>query len=279
MVAVAFGYGRALTEPTQHSLAGSGGNLVFFEWPNEDASFIALLSHGYGEHARRYDHVADRLVAEGATVYAPDHMGHGLSDGERALVAQGEMLTADLHLVADIARGAHPGLPVVLIGHSMGGIVATRYAQKHPGELTALVLSGPVIGGNAAMFGLLEMDPIPEIPIDPAVLSRDPETGAKYAADPLVYHGPFHRESLEMFKRSVDDVADGGSFGDLPVLWMHGSEDQLAPLEEARVAIERIRGPRTEEKVYEGAQHEIFNETNREEVLDDTVEFLHRPLA
>jgi len=135
-----------------------------------------------------------------------------------------------------------------------------------------------VIGGNPALFGLLEMDPIPEIPIDPAVLSRDPETGVKYAADPLVYHGPFHRASLEMFKRSVDEVAQGGSFGELPVLWIHGSEDQLAPLEEARVAIERIRGARTVEKVYEGAQHEIFNETNREEVLDDTVEFLHRSL-
>jgi alpha-beta hydrolase superfamily lysophospholipase len=63
------------------------------------------------------------------------------------------------------------------------------------------------------------------------------------------------------------------------VLWIHGSEDALAPLEETRVAIEKIRGPRTEEKVYYGAQHEIFNETNREEVLDDTVEFLNRSLG
>ncbi len=99
-----------MPEPTQHSLSGSGGNLVFFEWPNDDATFIALIAHGYGEHARRYDHVADRLVAEGAMVYAPDHIGHGLSEGERALVEHGEMLTADLHLVAEIARGAHPGL-------------------------------------------------------------------------------------------------------------------------------------------------------------------------
>ena len=279
MVTVAFGSGQALTEPSQHSLAGSGGNLVFFEWPNEDATFVALIAHGYGEHARRYDHVAERLVAEGATVYAPDHIGHGLSDGERALVAQGEALTADLHLVAEIASGAHSGLPVVLIGHSMGGIVATRYAQKHPGELSALVLSGPAIGGNAEIMGLLGLDPIPEIPIDPGVLSRDPETGAKYAADPLVYHGPFHRATLEMLKQSVDDVAGGGSFGDLPVLWIHGSEDALAPYGETQVAVERIRGPRTEEKVYEGARHEIFNETNREEVLDDTVGFLHRSLG
>ncbi|MDQ3759323.1 MAG: lysophospholipase [Actinomycetota bacterium] len=268
-----------MTEPTQHSLSGSGGELVFFEWPNDDASFIALIAHGYGEHARRYDHVAERLVSEGATVYAPDHLGHGLSEGERALVAQGEALTADLHLVAEIARGAHPGLPVVLIGHSMGGIVATRYAQRHPDELTALVLSGPVIGGNAAIMGLLELDPIPEIPIDPDVLSRDPETGAKYATDPLVYHGPFHRETLEMLRKAVSDIAEGGGFDDLPVLWIHGSVDALAPLEETRPAVERLRGPRTESKVYEGAKHEIFNETNRDEVLDDTMGFLRRALS
>lgn len=267
-----------VNEPIAHSLSGSGGNLVFHEWANDAATFVALVAHGYAEHSRRYDHVAERLVAEGAVVYAPDHIGHGLSEGERALVVEGEAMTADLHLVAGIARGAHPGLPVVLVGHSMGGIVATRYAQKHPGELDALVLSGPVIGGNAAIMSLLELDPIPEVPIDPAVLSRDPETGAEYAADPLVYHGPFHRETLTMLKTAVDEVAAGGSFGDLPVLWIHGSEDALAPLEETRPAVERIRGPRTEERVYEGARHEIFNETNREEVLDDMIEFLRRAL-
>jgi alpha-beta hydrolase superfamily lysophospholipase len=268
-----------MAEPTQHSLSGSAGELIFFEWPNPDAAFIALIAHGYGEHARRYDHVADRLVAEGATVYAPDHLGHGLSEGERALVAEGEALSSDLHQVAEIARGAHSGLPVVLIGHSMGGIVATRYAQRHPGELAALVLSGPAIGGNAAIMGLLELDPIPDVPIDPDVLSRDPENGARYAADPLVYHGPFHRPTLEMLQLAVSAIAAGSGFGDLPVLWMHGSEDAIAPLEETRPAVERLRGPRTEEKVYEGARHEIFNETNREEVLNDTMDFIHRALG
>jgi len=267
-----------MPEPVQHSLAGSGGDLVFFEWQNESATFVALVAHGYGEHSRRYDHVADRLVSEGATVFAPDHIGHGLSEGERALVEHGEQMTADLHLVAEIARGAHPGLPVVLIGHSMGGIIATRFAQGHPGELAALVLSGPVIGGNSQIMGLLELDPIPEVPIDPDILSRDPETGAKYAADPLVYHGPFHRATLEMLKESVSTIAKSDGFGELPVLWIHGSEDALAPLDETRPAVERLRGPRTEEKVYEGARHEIFNETNREEVLDDVADFLRRAL-
>ena len=252
---------------------------MFFEWPNEAPSFIALIAHGYAEHARRYDHVAERLVGEGATVYAPDHMGHGLSEGERALVQNGEGMTADLHLVAEIARGAHPELPVALIGHSMGGLISTRYAQMHEGELDALILSGPVIGGNPEIQGLLALDPIPEVPIDPAVLSRDPAVGAAYTADPLVYSGPFRRETLESLFAAMDRVGAGPGFGDLPTLWIHGSDDALAPIDYTRKAMDRLRGPRTEEKVYEGARHEIFNETNRHEVLDDTVEFLRRTLG
>src|SRR2546426_543265 len=81
-------------------------------------------------------------------------------------------------------RAEHPDRPVALIGHSMGGIVAARYAQLYGEELAALVLSGPPLGGNPAFEALLEMDPFPDIPIDPEVLSRNPEVGRAYAEDP-----------------------------------------------------------------------------------------------
>ena len=84
----------------------------------------------------------------------------------------------------------------MLIGHSMGGLVATRYAQLHGSELAALVLSGPAIGGNPGIEALLAMDPIPDLPIDPSTLSRDPEVGRTYLEDPLVWHGPFRRATL-----------------------------------------------------------------------------------
>ena len=259
-------------------LEGARGRLVVHRWRDGDPRFVVLLSHGYGEHAGRYEHVAQRLVDEGAAVYAPDHLGHGKSEGERAHCEDGEDFSADLHEVAERARAEHPGLPVVLVGHSMGGLIATRYAQKHPGELDALVLSGPVIGGSPDIEMLLTFDPIPEIPIDPDVLSRDPAVGRAYADDPLVWHGGFKRPTLEAMVAGIQAVAAGPSLGSLPTLWIHGSEDQLVPLETTRAAIERIRGERFEERVYEGARHEVFNETNKDEVIDDVVAFVRRTL-
>jgi alpha-beta hydrolase superfamily lysophospholipase len=248
-------------------------------WSGDGAPrFVVLLAHGYGEHAGRYEHVAAMLVDLGAIVYAPDHLGHGRSTGERALVADIETLVTDLHDVAERAHSDHPGLPVALIGHSMGGLIAARFAQRYLDELSALVLSGPVVGGNPGFELLLGMDPIPEIPIDPAVLSRDATVGAAYAADPLVYHGPFHKETLQALVASADAVAAGGAFGDLPTLWVHGSADQLVPYDVTAATMETIKGTSLQHKVYDGAAHEVFNETNNDEVLGDVKRFLQTTL-
>src|SRR3954447_1297847 len=260
-------------------IAGTRGRIVVHRWDAGDARYVVLLSHGYGEHARRYDHVAERLNRDGAVVYAPDHWGHGRSDGERALAEDLEGAVEDLHLVAQTAADEHPGLPIALIGHSMGGLIAARYGQRYGDEIDALVLSGPAVGGNPDLQMLAELDPIPEIPIDPSVLPRDPAVGEAYAADPLVYHGPFRRETLLGFGAAVTAVAEGGTFGDLPTLWIHGEDDQLVPVVHTRPAIEAVKGARFEEELYAGARHEIFNETNRDEVLDDVVAFLGRTVT
>jgi alpha-beta hydrolase superfamily lysophospholipase len=259
-------------------IATGRGTLVVHTWENDDARYVVLLSHGYGEHARRYDHVAAALVADGAVVYAPDHHGHGRSDGERALADNLEGAVEDLHLVAEQAEADNPGRPMVLIGHSMGGLIATRYGQRYGEELSALVLSGPAVGGNPEIEALAQLDPIPDVPIDPAVLSRDPAVGQGYADDPLVYHGPFRRETLLGFGAAVAAVATGGTFGGLPTFWIHGEADQLVPVQYTRPAIENVRGEHFEEKIYPEARHEIFNEINRDEVIADVLEFINRSM-
>ena len=233
-----------------------------------------VIVHGIAEHSGRYEHVAQRFAADGATVYAADHIGHGHSEGERGLIDDVDDLVADLGTVIELAASEHPDLPMALVAHSLGGIVATRYVQSSPAGLAALVLSGPVIGGNPAFKALLDLDPLPDVPIDPAALSRDPAVGETYAADELIYHGALQRRTLESIFAAVDKIAAGPALGELPLCWLHGELDPLAPLDATRPVVDRIHGQDFEAHIYPGAMHEIFNEINQAEVLDDASAFI-----
>jgi alpha-beta hydrolase superfamily lysophospholipase len=265
-----------MTARTTEEIAGARGALAVVDWPLEDPRRVVVIAHGYGEHIGRYEHVAEALREHGAAVSGLDHHGHGTSEGEAALVEDFGDLLSDLDLVVDRSAATHPGVPLVLLGHSLGGLIATRYAQTRGSKLTGLVISAPVIGGNPDIEALLGMDPIPDVPIPPEALSRDPEVGRAYAADPLVYHGPFKRQTLEALFGAVREVAAGPSLGTLPTLWIHGEHDGLAPLGPTREAIAHVRGEDLEEHVYAGAMHEVLNETNKAEVLADVNAFLAR---
>ncbi|MEU5694882.1 alpha/beta fold hydrolase [Actinosynnema sp. NPDC020468] len=256
----------------ESNVPGHAGELRVRTWPNLDATWLAVLVHGYGEHSGRYRHVADALVAAGALVVAPDLPGHGGSDGPRAVVPDLDGLVLD---VAAAVSSAASDLPTVLVGHDLGGLVATRYAQLRP--LTALVLSAPLLGAWEGLDALGQAE-VPDTPIDPELLSGDPEVGERYSADPLVWHGAFPRATLEAVERGLDEVNFGPALEDLPVLWLHGDADELVPLADTRTGTDRIRGLLFEERIYPGARHEVFNETGRDAVLADVVEFVHRVL-
>ena len=258
------------------TLQGSEGAISVRVWENPRARHVVVIAHGYGEHIGRYGHVAPRLVANGASVWGPDHLGHGCSNGERVLVRDFEHVVEDLHRVLTLARTPNSHLPIVLIGHSMGGMIAARYAQRYGAGLAGLVLSGPAVGRLDAVEQLLALPQIPDTPIDPDVLSRDHAVGQAYASDPLVYHGAFKRPTLEAMHAVLASIAAGSGFGDLPTLWLHGSDDKLVPVEGARNGLAPLRGTDFTERIYEGARHEVFNETNQHEVLDDLCRFIER---
>ncbi|MGW2829905.1 alpha/beta fold hydrolase [Streptomyces sp. NPDC001286] len=263
-----------MADAREHVVTGSRGSIRVREWPAPRPRYVALVVHGYGEHIGRYEELAGVLVGHGAAVFGPDHMGHGRSAGERVLIEDFEEVVGDLHAVAEPARRTYPGVPVVVVGHSMGGLIAARYAQRHGDRLAALVLSGPVIGAWELPGRLLALDEIPDTPISPAALSRDPAVGAAYAADPLVWHGPMKRPTVEAFARTLATVAEGGDVGRLPLLWLHGDDDRIVPLSGSRVGIEALGGGRHTERIYRGARHEVFHETDRAQVFADLTRFL-----
>jgi alpha-beta hydrolase superfamily lysophospholipase len=254
---------------------GRHGKLAARTWRGPDQpTHIVIVAHGYGEHIGRYERLADALVRNGAAVYAVDHVGHGKSEGERVLVEDFEDIVDDLHALDGTARHEHPDLPVVLLGHSMGGLIAARYAQLYGNTLAALVLSSPVVGRWDAVSQLLAVDEIPDAPLDVTTLSRDPAVGETYAADPLVWHGPFKRTTLQALRRGLETIAAGPSVGDLPLMWVHGEDDQLVPIEGSRTGIEHPRGARFVERTYPQARHELFNELNADDVIVEVAEFI-----
>jgi alpha-beta hydrolase superfamily lysophospholipase len=266
---------RELMTTTKNlELSGSHGRLFVRRWCVPNPSRVVVIAHGIGEHSGRYEHVARRFADDGATVYAPDHAGHGRSGGEFGHIDDIEDLAEDLGLVIDLAREENPDLPLALVAHSLGGLITTRYLQRNGTDgLAALVLSGPFYG-NPGYEALLGMDPLPEVEIDTAILSRDPAVGEAYAADELVYHGPGDRETLQAVFDAVPAVKSGPELGEVPICWVQGELDALAPLDVTKAEVERLHGPDFEAHVYTGAMHEVFNETNKDEVLDDVSAFV-----
>ena len=250
--------------------------------PAGPATGVVLLCHGLGEHSGRYANVVDALVPDGWAVYGLDHRGHGLSGGRRAhLDAYADWL-ADYHTFRRAVVARHPGLPVFLLGHSMGGQIALAYALDHQDDLRGLVLSAPALASNAVpkqvvplLMGLSRIAPtLRPAGIDGTKVSKDPAVIAAYQADPLVYQGnPTLGLSAALF-RQFGPLVERSRGLRIPLLLQHGSADVLADPAGTR-ALEAAHGsPDATVRWYEGLWHEIYNEPERDVPLSDLREWL-----
>src|SRR5271154_6902038 len=138
------------TTRTERTFDGLGGvRIVYDVWtPDVPARAVVVLPHVFGEHPRRYDHVAQRFGEAGLVTYALDHRGHGRSGGKRMLVRNITEYTADFATLVGIARREHPALKRVVLGHSMGGGIVFAYGVERPDDYDMMVLSGPAVAAQ-----------------------------------------------------------------------------------------------------------------------------------
>ncbi|MFD1814485.1 alpha/beta hydrolase [Rhodococcus gannanensis] len=274
----------------QDSFTGNHGTRIDYDiWtPDGDPVAVLVLAHGLGEHARRYDHVVARLLDLGIVVYAPDHRGHGRSGGKRVELKEWRDFTDDLHRVFGIARAAHPGLPVYLLGHSMGGAIALDYALGHQADLAGLILSGPAVdvtSGTPAVvvaIGKIVGKYLPGLPVenlDANLVSRDPKVVAAYNADPLVHHGKVPAGIARGMILNAESLPARLPSLTLPLLLLHGEQDGLAKVDGSRMIASTAGTADLTYKEYPGLYHEIFNEPEQDEVLDDVVGWLKAHLS
>jgi alpha-beta hydrolase superfamily lysophospholipase len=239
--------------------------LYYQAWPVEPARGHVIISHGFAEHSGRYAHVAAALNEEGLAVWAPDHRGHGQSQGERANIESVWSAVADLDLLVDVVRRAAPDAPVFLVGHSMGGLIAAAYAIEHQDRLHGLALSGALLHIAPELLSLADLPEIPDLGLADAV-SRDPQVVSAYKEDPLVYLGPPPRGFLEAAGQ-VEEVRARLPELTLPVLVMHGSGDLLVSPQALRDVVASVASEDVTSVLWPGLWHEIFNEPERDAVI------------
>jgi len=256
---------------------GTEGTVFYRAWkPVEEVRRVVVIVHGYAEHSGRYTHVAAALTERGSAVFAEDHLGHGRSAGERALITDFEHIVGDLERLAGIAREEHPGAPLIFAVHSMGGLLTARYAQRHPDRVAGLILLGAVIGDWTWARDVLELPEMPDPPDDWIGMSRDPATVEQYTTDPLVYRDRYQRPLLEAEVVALDRCNAETDRVTMPVLFLHGHADPFVAYRTSLDAACRFPTDDLTVRVFPGARHELVNETNRTEVIDEILRFVER---
>lgn len=253
------------------------------EWlPAGDALGTVVIAHGVNEHGGRYEHVAERLCAAGWMVAAADHRGHGRSGGRRAAVERFDHYVSDLDtyiawVLIDAPR------PLFLLGHSLGGLIAVAYALRHADRLAGLILTSPAVVLPSSVSPLqVRMGRLlsryaanlPVIPLQRDKVSRDPDVVHAYLTDPLVHTGNIRaRTGAEILDATLDVQSRAGEIT-LPLLAMQGTVDMLVDPSAARWMTEHVGSADTTLKIYEGLYHEVLNEPEREQVIDDVIAWL-----
>lgn len=253
---------------------GTGINL--HSWPLANARAVVIFQHGFNAHGGHMQWPAEQFNATGYACYAVDLRGRGKSDGERYFVRDFGDYLADLQLAFDRARADHPGLPIFLIGHSAGGVIATSYALKHQAQLAGLICHSfafrvPAprvalnllqwIGGFLPRLGVLKLKN--------ADFSRDPAHVAMMDADPLIANETQPARTVgEMWKADKRLEVSFGAFS-MPILIIHGTEDHATLPVGSQYFFDRAGSADKTLTLYDGHYHDLLADTGKERVMAD----------
>ena len=254
-------------------------NIYYQGWlPDGGVKAVLLIIHGLGEHSGRYTNVINHFVPLGYAIYGFDHIGHGKSDGEREVIDRFEDYIGPLTIYLNMVKAWQPGKPIILFGHSLGGLIAVYYLLDHQAEFKGAVISAAdiTIPKNISPLTVTMGNIISSISpktggmaLDATRISRDPEVVKAYVNDPLVFHAKTPaRLAAEMLKAMLRVTAELGKIT-LPFITVQGSADELVAPGDAQLLYDKASSKDKTIKVYEGFYHEVFNEPGRAIVLND----------
>lgn len=270
-----------MTQVLPHSeerFDGVGGVRIFVRsWrPDGHVRGVVVIVHGFNSHSGEYQWVAEQCVATGLAVYAPDLRGRGHSDGERFFVnAFGEWVS-DVAMVVAMAKSREPGLPVFMLGHSAGGVVACMYTLEHQGELAGLICESFAHEVPAPDFALAVFKGLSHVAPHAHILrlknedfSRDPAVVAAKNHDPLIAHEIQPTQTLAEMVRADERLRREFPLITLPVLILHGTADKATRPSGSERFYEAAGSRDKTLNLYNGHVHDLLNDVDKDEVMAD----------
>lgn len=265
------------------------GEIYWQSWsPDHSPRAILLLVHGLAEHSGRYTAFAEFFTAAGFGVHTFDHPGHGRSAGRKGYVRDFNQFTKILGDYVVSVKRTHPELPVYLVGHSMGGLIAAAFLIRFQSLFAGAVLSGPAIRApeqpsRFAVFIMRIMSKLlPRLgvlQVESAGISRDPGVVQAYESDPLVFRGKVSARLAAELHLAMQKVQSEAATIHLPLLILHGGSDSLTDVGGSQLLHREVRSSDKKIIVYEGLYHEIFNEPERLAVMTDMKNWIEQRLS
>lgn len=262
----------------------AGASIYYQSWrPEGKPKAILLVVHGLAEHCGRYMNVVNHFVPRGYAVFGLDLPGHGKSDGTRVYADGMADFTNPLKTYFGMVQGWHPGTPIFMLGHSMGGLIGTCFLFDYQDKLKGAVISAPAVKVGASISSVaiflakLLGQILPKLGlqgVDASAVSSDPQVVKDYINDPLVYHGKTTARLGAVLLGSIQRVtAEAGTLR-LPFIVVQGSADTLVDPDGARMLYDKASSHDKTIKIYDGYLHEVFNEPGRARVLQDVETWL-----
>jgi acylglycerol lipase len=270
---------------TAYRTVGADGNcLQGYHWaPPAAARAVVVVVHGLGDHARRYEGLARELNAVGVAVVAQDHRGHAGSGGARQRLDSIDQLLADVELALQEAARRHPGVPVFLHGHSLGGLVVTQYAARKGQGLAGVVVSSaalkrPTTASDGQVRVVSTLSAVaPNLgleALDPAKIVREPMARAALLDDPDIQRAKLPARTVSTLLAGVDDLQSRMPAVTRPLLILHGQADTVTDPMGSRWLLERAGSTDKALKQYGPALHDLLHEPEAGAVRREIVAFV-----